>query len=245
MKQINAKWEIANIGSKTLEIEIEEKDSISDQDIDELCDSFEYVVVKVPTNKTDFNWFLSSLGFTMLETQIKLSKKIKDFNFEDRYIKRFLPDVRYEIIQKHQDLDMILNRITPDMFLTDRITLDPVYGAEIGCRRYKNWINSSFSSNSDEIIGIYFKDCLVGFEMHSIKGEVCEGKLGGVFSDVKIPGLGFLTACAPLLFTAEKYGVKEFVPDISSNNIPVLSLYDYFNFKIKSLSYVFVKHNIK
>ena len=81
--------------------------------------------------------------------------------------------------------------------------------------------------------------------MHTIANGVCYGKLGGLFDDVNIPGLGLLTSVAPLLYTNAKYGATRFVPDISTNNISVLNLYDYFHFKVESLTYVFVKHNIK
>ena len=64
----------------------------------------------------------------------------------------------------------------------------------------------------------------------------------GIVLYVGIPGLGFLTAVAPLFFANEKYGVTKFVPDISTNNLPVLGLYDYFKFNVEELTYVFVKH---
>lgn len=243
MEIIDAIWEKANIDSRVVEIIIEKGDSINDFDVDDISAGKDYVVVKVPTDMTDYNWFLGSKGFVMIETQLGLSKKIKDLDINDRYLKRLLPKVSYEIVTSEKQLNIILDRITPTMFVTDRISLDPTYGVEIGCKRYKKYIWNSFVSQNLEIIGIFFNEDLVGFEMHKILGDVCYGKLGGVFSDVKIPGLGFLTACAPLLFAYEKYGVKEFRPDISTNNTSVLGLYNYFHFNIDKLTYVFVKHN--
>lgn len=243
MIKVDAIWEKENIGSNVIEITIEHDDVLQNADFEKQLSEYDYIVVKVPANKTDFNWYLGENGFTMIETQLKLSKDIKDFDLNDRFIKRLLPNVTYKIIEDESDINLILNRITPNMFLTDRITLDPVFGTEIGCKRYKNYIRNSFLTKKLEIIGVFFKEHLVGFDMHQFKDGVCYGKLGGIFDDVKIPGLGFLTVCAPLLFAHEKYGVTRFVPDISTNNIPVFNLYDYFHFHIEGITYVFVKHS--
>lgn len=241
MKKIDAIWEKDNIGSNVLELNVERGDVLSDK-MFEIPSSYDYIVVKVPTNMTEFNWFLGKNGFTMIETQLKLSKKISELDLNDRYIKRLLPFVKYEQVYELGKLNEIIERITPLMFLTDRITLDPIYGPGLGCARYRKYIRNSFLTKNLEIIGVYFKNKLVGFDMHQICGDVCYGKLGGVFSDVNIPGLGFLTVCAPLLYAYEKYGVKKFVPDISANNTPVLSLYNYFHFHIEEMTYVYVKH---
>lgn len=244
MIKVDAIWEKENIGSNVIEITIEHDDVMDEIDFENLPSEYDYLVIKVPVNKTDFNWYLGKNGFTMIETQLKLSKDIKDFDFNDRYIRRLLPDVSYKIIEKESEIEEILNRINPNMFITDRISLDPVFGPEVGCKRYKNYIRNSFIQKNLEIIGILFKGQMVGFEMHTIKNGICYGKLGGIFNDVRIPGLGFLTACAPLLFAHERYGATKFVPDISTNNLPVFNLYDYFHFHVEGMTYVFVKHNI-
>ena len=243
MIKVDANWEKENIGSNVVEITIENDDVLESLGFESILSNYDYIVVKVPVNKTEFNWFLGAKGYTMIETQLKLSKDINDFDLNDRYIRRILPDVSYKIIEIESEIDEILNRINPNMFITDRISLDPVYGPEVGCKRYKNYIWNSFIQKKLEIIGILFKEKLVGFEMHTIKDGICYGKLGGIFNDVRIPGIGFLTACAPLLFAHERYGVTKFIPDISANNMPVLNLYDYFHFNVVSMTYVFVKHN--
>ena len=243
MKKIEAIWEIENIGSNTLEFVVEKGDKCDISVFENISKEYDYIVVKVPTNMTDFNWALGKLGFTMIETQLMLSKDIKDLDLNDRYIRRLLPKVTYRVVETEEEINNLLDRITPSMFITDRIALDSNYGSEIGCRRYKNYIKNSFLKHSLEIIGVYFNNSLVGFDMHHIEEKFCYGKLGGIFSDVKIPGLGFLTCCAPLLFANEKYGVTTFYPEISTNNLPVLNLYDYFHFNIMKITYVFVKHN--
>lgn len=243
MKIVEAIWEKDNIGSDVIEFTIEKSDVLSDDEILSFPNTYDYKVVKVPVNMTHINWVLGNNGYTMIETQIKLSKKISDFNFEDRFIKRLLPFVSYRKVSSIDHLNMILQRISPQMFITDRIALDPYYGSEVGCNRYKNYISTSFNKRTAEIIGVFFKDQLVGFEMYTINERICHGILGGIFDDVRIPGIGFLVACSPLLFTSKENNTNKFVADISTNNIPVVELYEYLHFHIDEMTYVFVKHN--
>lgn len=242
MKIVDCTWEKENIGSKVLEIDIEKNDKTISEVVGQYKGLYDYIVVKVPANMTSFNWELGGMGFTMIETQIKYSFLYKDFNFNEPYVRAILPKISYKRVETESDLDDILDNITPDMFITDRISLDPKYGFKAGCHRYKNYVANSFIQNKGEIIQILFKEKNIGLQMFEIKDEVCFGKLGGIYSNVNIPGIGMLVVCTPLFYTHDRYGINKFIPDISSNNIPVLGLYNYLHAKFEGLQYVFVKH---
>lgn len=241
MRIIDCFWEKENIGATAFEVEIEKNDPFSSDFLHEVpaCD---YLAVKVPAGMTAFNWYLGKQGFTLTETQIKYSMQIGDFDYDDRFIRRILPRVSYRIVKDLAEAEDITARIGTDMFLTDRISLDPAFGPELGCRRYCNYLLNSVRSGQNEVIGVYFDNLLVGFEMYSMEGDTCLGKLGGIFPDIQVPGLGFLVTCSPLLFTAERYGARKFVADVSSNNMPIVSLYEYLHFRMEGLTYVFAKH---
>ena len=132
-------WEKENIGSNVIEITVEKDDTPNNYNFTCVPSEYDYIVVKVPVYKTDFNWMLGSLGYTMIETQVKLSKDIKDIDLNDRFLSRILPYVKYKIFNQESNINDILDRITPSMFITDRISLDPLYGPEVGCKRYKNY----------------------------------------------------------------------------------------------------------
>lgn len=242
MKITDCTWEKENIGSNVLEIDIERGDNHIIDIIASKNDEYDYIVVKVPVNMTAFNWELGQQGFTMIETQMKYSISFKDLNCKDPYMRSVLPNVTFKEVVTAKDLNDILDNITSDMFVTDRISLDPMYGTEKGCHRYKNYIANSYKQHSAEIIQTLFKEQNVGFEMFVVKDGICFGKLGGIYKNVQVPGLGLLTTCTPLLYTHDKYGVNKFIPDVSSNNIPVVRLYNYIHAKLESLTYVFVKH---
>lgn len=242
MKAINCIWEKENIGSNVIEYDIEQSDSFDEQLFRSIDLRFDYIVIKVPTNKVEFNWGLSRLGYTMIETQIKYSLTDINTYLNDRSINRIVTKTLLKKVYSIEDLDYILDSIKPEMFLTDRITLDPIYGPVVGCRRYKNYIKSQLQQDDVDILGIFFKDELIGFHMYRIGNKKCYGMLGGIFSDIKIPGIGLLTGCIPLIYTSEKYDINEFLPEISSNNIPMLKVYNYLKAPIVDLKYVFVKH---
>lgn len=241
MRIIDCKWEKENIGSTVFEVGIEKGDIFS-PDFLQGVPACDYLVVKVPTGMTDFNWYLGTQGFTLVETQIKYSGTISAFDYNDRFVRKLLPRITYKVVEGLSDAEEIAGRITPGMFRTDRISLDPSFGPDKGCRRYRNYLLNSFRSGQNEITGIYFDGELAGFEMYELKGETCWGKLGGIYPDSKVPGLGFLVACAPLLFTSERYGARRFVADVSSNNMPVVGLYEYLHFRMEGMTYVFAKH---
>jgi hypothetical protein len=241
MKIIDCEWEKENIGRTVFEVEIEKDDSFSPDFLRDVpaCD---YLVVKVPAGMTPYNWFLGGQHFTCTEMQIKYSKQIADFDPDDRFIRKILPRVTYQIVDNLAAAELITERITPDMFRTDRISLDPHFGPETGCHRYRNYLMNSYRTGQNEIIGVYFDGILAGFEMYAMEGDVCHGKLGGIYPDVKVPGLGFLVTCTPLLFTSERYGARSFVADVSANNYSVVSLYEYMHFRLEGMTYVFAKH---
>ena len=244
MRKINAVWELENIGSKALEIVIEKDDCFHECDFNNIPCDYDYIVVKVPTNKTEFNWYLGSRGYTMIESQLQMSINTRDVVFNNRYIQRIIPYVGFDKVESESRLEEILNRITPTMFITDRISLDPYYGPEVGCKRYRQYIQKSFFNKKLELFSISFKEQLVGFAMLNIHGEICSAELGGVFSDVSIPGLGIVALLAPLLHCVGNLenSITMFYANISANNIPVFKIYDYLNFHTENMIYVFVKH---
>lgn len=88
MQITNCIWEIANLGKRTAELVVSDTDEFCRDEINKVNREFEYVVVKVPMNRPDLNFGLSALGFTLIETQINLSKHLKDFPFDDRLVRQ-------------------------------------------------------------------------------------------------------------------------------------------------------------
>lgn len=242
---VDCNWELANIGKRTCEINYEENDTFDINELVEKTRSYEYIVVKVPMCLPAINIGLAHLGFSMIETQINISKNYKQFNFDDRLIKILYPYVEEQIITTDEDFQGIINRITTDMFSTDRIYLDPHFDYDLSRKRYTNWMRTEFDMKSSTFKKILYKGEEVGFGMLREKDGVIHGLLGGVYESNQTEGLGLLTACSGFL-TAHKNNTpfKKVLTAISSNNVPMMQLYNYLQFKVSKMTYIFVKHNI-
>ena len=241
----NCTWDYSNLGVSTVEVSIDRNDIFTPDIFKELNLNYQYVVIKVPMCLPSFNLGLSELGFSIIETQINLSKKFIDFDFQDRFVKQHYSETSLQIIDNLEGLDALLSRITPDMFSTDRITLDPYFNPNLSAQRYRNWIRSEFVNKTGIVQNIFYGNKNIGFELsrHSDNG-IIQGLLGGIFRDYQASGYGLVLASIHF-FEAKKYNtpLRRFKTAISSNNIPMLQLYDYLCYKIDGMSYVFIKHN--
>jgi len=244
MRFIDCTWEIANIGHRTCEISYEIGEEFNKVELLEKTQSFEYIVVKVPMNHPVINIGLAGLGFVLIETQINISKKFKDFNFNDRLVKQLYPHVTEQIVSTEGELDVVLNRMTPNMFSTDRIYLDPYFSPETSRNRYANWVKTEFLKGSSDLKRIMYNGEDIGFFMSREHEGVLDGLLGGIYEGRQSEGLGFLTACSCFISAYKNNNpFKKVFTAISSNNVPMWQIYDYLQFKIDKMNYVFVKHN--
>lgn len=243
MRVIDCYWEIDNLGKKTVEIELESADVVSSDIIENLSSGYEYIVIKVPVNRVDINYILSKTGFTMIESQLTIFKNYKDFNFEDKFVSFIYDDVDFKEIETEKDFNKIINSITPNMFTTDRVYLDPQFGPEISSHRYKNWLTSSFNKRENKFYEYLYKGNRVGFTMYREELNAWKGLLGGVYEKYQNEGLGVLTASSFFLYAKKRnIKMKRLIGAISSNNLPMVSIYNYLDFKLLSNNYVFVKH---
>lgn len=243
MKITDCFWEQTNIGKRTVEITIEKGDVFSANVINDLIGKYEYAVIKVPMKMEDFNFGLSAMGFTIIENQIHVSKKYKDFDFNAPYISVFYSDIEFEEVTTSEQLEEIICQMTPDMFSTDRIVLDAQFGTSIGMRRYQNWMKTEHETNRSRLCKILYRGEHIGFFMFRIKQGAVDGLLGGIYKKYQDCGMGILTPTSPFLY-AKKRNIqfKKMITSISSNNMPVIQLYNFLNFKIDNMTYVFVKH---
>lgn len=242
MKITNCYWEKRNLNCDVVEITIDSHDIFNKSDFAFLED-YKYIVIKVPTNMIDYNFGLSQLGYTMIELQMEMNLKIKEFNIDNKLIKAIGSRLDFQDINTEKDLDDILTSISNDMFTTDRIVVDSHFGEEMGRVRYLNWIKDEFQNKTSKIIKLIYNGEHVGFSMFR-DGDTLRGLLGGVYSKFQKLGIGSITPIhLPIYVHRNRMNVKRIVGDISSNNRPVWELYDYFGYKACNPRYVFVKHN--
>lgn len=243
MDIVNCFWEEKNLGVKTVEITISPNDSFDEEGIVKIENEYDYVVIKVPMNHSDYNFGLTKLGYTLIETQLGISKTYNTFDFNDRFIKRLIPHISESVIDSEEDFEEVVSKITPNMFTTDRIYLDKYFSSDSSCNRYQNWMRTEFQANTGIIKKINYKDINVGYTLSREEDGVIRALLGGIFKDYQSLGIGILTPAFHFI-TAKNCNrpFEKMVTSISSNNFPVLELYNYLGFRIYQMTYVFIKH---
>lgn len=234
-------WEKENIGKRTVEVAVEREDELDMSLLKDLIQQYEYVVVKVPMCMPDFNIALCKLGFSIIEVQMNVSAVVKGYDWSRIYID--YDEVSFEDIKMKPELKLILEQITDDMFSTDRIVLDPVFGPAKGWNRYKNWIVNEFTAGKSKVSRVSYKNENVGFMMYRIEDAEFKLLLNGLFKKWQGKHIGIITPASPLLYAKGNKEIELVKTSISSNNIPAVKLYNRMGYMIDNQSYVFVKHN--
>lgn len=244
MKATDCYWEQANLGRKVVEIGVDASDAYSADEIERMAEGFDYVCVKIPVGKTEFNFGLAGQGFTMIECQYRILKTYKSFDFNDRLVARLLPGVRVEEVKTDAEFECIISNMTQDMFSTDRIVLDPHFDKRDGLVRYTNWMRTEYQNGTSVFLATYYEGQLIGFGMYRTDMFGYDALLGGVFEQYQGVGLGLLTCCQAFIYAYQQQKpFRRMVTSISSNNVPVVELYNYFGYQVRETRYVFVRHN--
>ena len=241
MKVIDCTWELKNLNKKTVEISVGKEDIFSRDLIEQSISNYEYAVVKVPMDIPAFNIGLSDMGFVCLETQMNVGISLHDFDFSK--VAHLYNDTSYEPIDSNDDFMQVVSNLRPGMFSTDRISLDPKFGEEIACLRYINWLTSEYESKRSQLVKVIYKNEHIGFMLIKTDGDTIDLILNGLYKQYQGKGLGILTPASPMMYIKKNsLNITKEVTSISSNNIPVVKLYNRLNFQLLQQTYVFVKH---
>lgn len=249
MKIVKATWENRNLGHDAYEITLDRKDLKNfDATLKEIhAQDFRgaYVVIKIPVGVLKALHALEDDGFRFVETA--LSFKIRTDNFEiPKQYERICSLFDYRIISHNtSEWEEIIDKyITDDMYVSDRIYLDPLLPEGTSSTRYKNWskdlkndINTTFllfynKKNNDPVGYLILK--------YNADENSFDGPIGGIFAHINYFGIGSLLMIAPLIFSKER-NAKYYYVHISSNNFPVLKLYSAFSCECVSEQYVLRK----
>lgn len=243
MKLVDAFWEKKNLNKTTLEIIFEHGDDISD--ICKIIDNeeYDYIVAKVPIIEPNLLEGLHNIGFIFCETQLSLFNNLKKSLSIDSTFVKMGEKLKINQVQCEEELYEVLNNVDNEMFSTDRIALDHIFGKEVSNSRYKNWINDEFHNNKTiEILNIIKDNKTVGFFMTELKDdETVQVLLGGIYSKYQGMGLGYSIISKPI----ERYtstGRTIIRTKVSSNNLEVIKLYISMNYQIENVEYIFIRH---
>lgn len=189
MKITKATWEKRNFGMNVYEIFLDKKDLRNfDEVFQEIKDQgFQkaYVVIKMPVGNLKALHALEDDGYRFLETQLYLNDYFQPKDLE-------LDIIRNEIIHNNLTIEQIpkirekweeiIQKITPGTFDTDRVSLDPILGEEIACKRYQNWCRDLFDDLNSIMYVRKINGEIYGFHIDVIdKTGSIVGVLGAIF----------------------------------------------------------------
>lgn len=239
MKVIDAVWEKRNLGCDTAEIRCSFDDGMLDEEYINMLTQ-PYQVMRIPSGRADLLLQAQKMGFNVIEGQVHIQKKLKDFSVPEMY-QRFVKDVSYSIASD-KEIEDILHRIEKgDMFTTDRIALDPHFSKEIAGRRYVNWTRDLLKSGYI----LYIKWCKErAFGWNINNSSICKnatGTLGGNFQEKAWAGAG-IAGIYLNLKVAQINGAESFESSISTNNVRNIRLHLSYGFTVSEIEYVAVRH---
>lgn len=244
MKVCNASWEQRNIGMPAWEVELEAEDGCDSAAIVErLHDSAfagSYVCVKMPVGDMRLVHALEDDGFRFVETQLGIAAELTSWQVPALLV-RYVSCLRCETVQDdEQSWAEVIDRITDEMFVTDRMYLDPKMPCGTSACRYRNWMRDMMSDPEKTLL-VWRKaktDEFVGFDVMSSMAPTARAVLGGVFTRQTLMGL--IHVCC-FLRQLRAGGAQRYETSISSNNLPMLRCYAQLGAVVQGATYVFRK----
>lgn len=214
-----ATWEKRNFGMDTYEILLDNKDLEKiDKILEEIASqSFQnaYVVIKLPIGNIKAVHALEDDGFRFLETQFFFTEY---FDAKNSTKNKFKYNITKKIIPKNKkEWERIIQKITPGMFNSDRVSLDPALGIEIACKRYQNWCRDLFNNPNSYLSVGEFDGQEYCFGIYIKKEKILNVVLVGIFEEYKNLGLGSTLLDKDLFFETKT--------STSSNNLGALKVY--------------------
>ncbi len=242
MQIINCSWEFNNLGCRVAEVSLERNEVIDKEAFRILESDYDYIVTKIPASMVNAYYNISQLGYYFVETQISLAKKYKDFTIEKNFVKNMLNRIDVKKVENKDDIERVLGLMTPNMFNTDRIYLDPYFGPEYSLKRYRNWTRSEFELGTP-IYKVFYDGQEVAFIFYKMdERDFLHGLLGGLFESYQNMGIGAVLLL--VTYWLKEHGNKfiTYKTKVSSNNLSVIQMYNFMHFEQTDFEYVFVKH---
>jgi hypothetical protein len=180
-----------------------------------------YAICKVPVEALDAVHVLEDNGFRFVETQLKLSLKMKTFD-TSKYPYSYVP-------VESGDLPKILD-IAATIFSDDRFSVDPFlkerYSGKAAGDRYRRYVTKSFEAQDECVYKMVNNTSheIVGFGTHRhATAEEATILIGGIVSNYQRAGLGPISDFLAIN-TLRGEGVKKAYTHVSARNYAIMNL---------------------
>lgn len=237
MKVVDAVWEKRNLGVTSVEMEVELNDTL--EEIEKVLQNVkgQYLVLKVPSGRTDVTWLVAKYGYVYVEDMMFLEHDLKPI--ERTPLQQRLYDAVKMEPMREEDFKILFEEIDKGSFSFDRISNDPYFTAEQSIRRFRNWLNDERERGAEFLKGMKNGEMIGFFTIRDTGDGVYTSALGGTFMKWRRGGLGTNVQTPE---EVKKRGGKKVVLGVSTNNmvqIRALIQNGYFPLKV---NHVYVKH---
>jgi hypothetical protein len=240
MKLTNAHWEQRNLGVKCFEMLVEAEDTPIK--ILECLHQYEteYTVVRVPVGFVEISMVLQSVGYTFIEV-------ITTCRYDGAPVA--LPPMQSRMVHatsteemNSADINQLVAEINNDLFLHDRISLDPRFGQKLSNKRYIGWLFDELHSGSKLFNLIYKQENIGFFVLKKIAPDICRATLGAVYAKYQKAGFGLCMNYHEIM-ESNRWKARSIFTSFSSNNENASAIHFSMAYKLDSQYYVFIKHN--
>lgn len=238
MKVINATWEKRNLGVDTMEFELDGSETAEEIRAALAENEKEYNVVKVPAGNAHVNFIMTELGYTYIESLVRLVHDLKSIPMLP-LVQRINSSVSYEPMND-SDLDELFSEISKGMFRTDRIAVDPHFSVDISNRRYINWIKDEISRGTEIFKTVYKNDTIAFFTYKKLEQDIYYPFLAGMYMKYISSGLGICGITKPVEESIRR-NAKQNLTYVSTNNNSALTANLTCGYQVDSIINVFVK----
>lgn len=237
-----AVWEKRNLDKKVVEIDMQSED-FSDflSQVEDLEFNYEYIVVKIPTGNLKLLFDLQAMGYFFAEALIRCRINVNEFELKPLY-QRIMKVTSVRLATPFEQ-EFIVEQVKREMFVTDRVSLDPKFGTRLGARRYVGLIQDELGAGA-HLYSINFRGDCAGFYILREKPKSVSGyvaNLGGIFPKFQNVGLGIVMNIFEIQSVAN-LGGSFIETTFSSNNRGALATHLKLGYTLLEQKYVLVKH---
>lgn len=242
MTIIDAYWEKRNLGKSVKEVCIDETDTI--ENIEEGLKKIdaEYVVLKIPTTRTDLLFKVDVLGLTYVEDMVDLvsTLNLPELNHLQKRIfeQTFVEEIKLE------NMTQLYIEIEKGIFETDRIAVDPVFSKKIANRRYVNWIKDELERGTRYYVYKYKNKEIGFFSLKEKKDGEYISFIGGMYKECRDGGLGALINHHVINVVRMLKGKKVHI-SVSTNNVAQMKSAINSGYVPENISHVYIKHAMR
>ena len=237
MKIVYAEWEKRNLGVETLEITVDPNDSLEEVKAAVRNPNAQYIVLKIPNNRTDILLAVQEFGYRYIEGMVHLVNHLK--NTEVSEIERRVYDAIDIVKMDNDDLDELKAQVRGGMFDSDRVYLDSRFSKEQAAQRYINWIDDERRRGTEYYKYVYRGKSIGFFALREIENGHYTSFLGGVYNDYRRSGLGAVVKGPEFV---KALGAKSIDSYVSTNNIAQIRNLNAHGYEIREITYTLIRH---